>query len=220
MGEEHRSPIRARALEARATAEQIAYLRSKGVTAADHVLILGPNPLIRNEHGGTITIGAHTVLNSDPATANGPLPNPVTFVVGFDARIRIGSYCGLYGASITAYAAVDIGDRVQIGPGGVIVDTDGHPIDPVVRRRQVDGLTYPLDAVEKRPIVIEDDVWIGFGVIVLKGVRIGQSSVIGAGSVVTRDIPPFCVAAGNPARVIRRLSAPGSPGSGREPHGS
>ena len=121
---------------------------------------------------------------------------------------------------ITAYAAVDIGDRVQIGPGGIIVDTDGHPVDPAVRRRQVEGLTYPLDSVEKRPIVIEDDVWIGFGVIVLKGVRIGRASVIGAGSVVTRDIPPFCVAAGNPARVVRRLSPAEAVRPGAAPRGS
>jgi len=205
MNGEHQSPIRTQALDATVSPEQRAFLEAHGVTFGEHLLILGPNPIIKNQHGGTIQIGEHTVLNSDPLVANGPLPNPVTLVAGIGATIRIGASCSLYGASITAYESVDIGDRVLIGPAGLICDTDLHPIDLEMRRRQIEGRPYPIDAVARRPVVIEDDAWLGYGVVVLKGVRIGRGAVVGAGAVVTRDVPAHCIAAGNPARVVRRL---------------
>ena len=92
-------------------------------------------------------------------------------------------------------AAVTIGDHVLCGPG-VQIYTPLHPIDAAERR---DGLEYA------RPVTIEADVWVGGAAIVCPGVRIGTRSVIGAGSVVTRDIPAGVLAAGNPCRVIRTL---------------
>ncbi|MDQ6795887.1 MAG: hypothetical protein M3067_13940 [Chloroflexota bacterium] len=65
----------------------------------------------------------------------------------------------------------------------------------------------PVIDLRGEPVAIEDDVWIGANVVVLKGVTIGRAAVIGAGSVVTQDVPPYVVVAGNPARVIRDLSA-------------
>jgi acetyltransferase-like isoleucine patch superfamily enzyme len=56
------------------------------------------------------------------------------------------------------------------------------------------------------PVVIEDKVWIGFNVIILKGVRVGEGAVVAAGSVVTKDVPPYCVVAGNPAHVVKELA--------------
>jgi acetyltransferase-like isoleucine patch superfamily enzyme len=67
------------------------------------------------------------------------------------------------------------------------------------------GIIRREDLPESEPVVIEDNVWIGSKTIILPGVRIGNHAVIGAGSIVTKDIPPRCVAAGNPARVIRYL---------------
>lgn len=90
---------------------------------------------------------------------------------------------------------ITIGDRVLLGPG-VHIYTASHPVDPEIRR------TFKELG---KPVVIEDDVWIGGGAILLPGVRIGQGSVIGAGSVVTKDVPPRTVAAGNPCRPIRKL---------------
>ena len=85
-----------------------------------------------------------------------------------------------------------------------------HPIDP--RERILDipksahGSRLPY-RVASKPIVIEDECWIGGGCVVLAGVTIGRGSVIGAGSVVTKDIPPYCVAVGNPCRVIREIES-------------
>ncbi len=91
--------------------------------------------------------------------------------------------------------AITIGEDCQIGPNVQLL-TPTHPIDPGPRRDK-------LEAAE--PITIGDNVWLGGGVIVCPGVTIGDKSVIGAGSVVTRDIPPNVVAVGNPARVIREI---------------
>ncbi|MDX6740891.1 sugar O-acetyltransferase [Actinocorallia sp. A-T 12471] len=92
-------------------------------------------------------------------------------------------------------AAITIGDDVQIGPNVQLL-TPTHPLDPEQRRAKLEAAA---------PIVIEDNVWLGGGAIVLAGVTIGRDSVIGAGSVVTRDVPAGVVAVGNPARVIRTL---------------
>jgi galactoside O-acetyltransferase len=87
---------------------------------------------------------------------------------------------------------VDIGDGVMIGPN-VSLLTSGHPVAPSQRRA----------AVTAKPIAIEANVWIAAGVIVIGGVRIGENSVVAAGSVVTRDVPANSLVGGNPARVIR-----------------
>ena len=91
---------------------------------------------------------------------------------------------------------VKIGDYTLFGPGVQIL-TPMHPLDPELRRKQEYG----------KPIQIGSDVWVGAGALILPGVRIGSKSVIGAGSVVTRDIPDEVFAAGNPCRVLRPISA-------------
>ncbi len=96
-----------------------------------------------------------------------------------------------HGASISAHNLVTIGDGCQIGPYACIMDNDYH---------QVEDRTKPG---ESQPIILERNVWLGVRVVVLKGVRIGENSVIGAGSVVTRDVPPNTLAAGMPAKAIR-----------------
>jgi maltose O-acetyltransferase len=100
-----------------------------------------------------------------------------------------------YGLTALDAAPITIGADVQIGPHVQLL-TPTHPLDPGQRRAK-------LEAAE--PIVIGDNVWLGGGAIVLPGVTIGANSVIGAGSVVTKDVPPDVVAVGNPAKVIRSL---------------
>jgi maltose O-acetyltransferase len=90
---------------------------------------------------------------------------------------------------------VRIGDFTMFGPA-VQIYTATHPLDAKLRRRQEFG----------KPIEIGSDVWVGGGVIVLPGARIGSRSVIGAGSVVTRDIPDNVFAAGNPCRIVRKIT--------------
>jgi maltose O-acetyltransferase len=93
---------------------------------------------------------------------------------------------------------ITIGEEVQIAPG-VHIYTATHPLDAATRRS---GLEYAL------PVVIGDGVWLGGGVIVCPGVTIGENTVVGAGSVVTRSLPAGVVAAGNPCRVIRPAEGP------------
>lgn len=92
-------------------------------------------------------------------------------------------------------ATVTIGDDVQIGPGVQLL-TATHPLEPGPRRDKWEAAA---------PIVIGDNVWLGGGVIVLPGVTIGADTVVGAGAVVVRDLPPGVLAVGNPARVVRSL---------------
>jgi maltose O-acetyltransferase len=102
-----------------------------------------------------------------------------------------------YGTVVLDCAQVSIGNDVQIGPG-VRLLTASHPLEPDAR---AGGDEYAL------PITIEDGVWLGGGVTVLPGVRIGADSVVGAGSVVTRDVAPGVIAAGNPCRRLRSVPA-------------
>ena len=92
---------------------------------------------------------------------------------------------------------ISIGDRTLIGGNCQIMDSDGHPLWPTSIR-----INYPGHEFDQ-PVAIGDDVYIGLNVIILKGSIIGSGSVIGAGSVVSGVIPPNCIAAGAPARVIR-----------------
>lgn len=109
---------------------------------------------------------------------------------GFNIRLGAGVFLN-FNCVILDVVAVVIGDRTQVGPGVQILAAD-HPRDPAIRRS---GLEFG------RPIHIGRNVWIGGGAIILPGVTIGDDAVIGAGSVVTRDVPAGATAFGNPARV-------------------
>ncbi|GAA3314757.1 DapH/DapD/GlmU-related protein [Ectobacillus funiculus] len=102
----------------------------------------------------------------------------------------------LYDFNRTRPSEVEIGNNVLIGPN-VTIDAGTHPIHPELRRKSAQ---YNLS------VVIEDNVWIGAGAIILPGVRIGENTVIGAGSVVTKDIPSNVVAIGSPCRVMREIN--------------
>jgi maltose O-acetyltransferase len=116
--------------------------------------------------------------------------------VDYGSYITVGSGTfANYGLTALDVAPITIGNDVQIGPQVQLL-TPTHPLDPAQRRAK-------LEAAE--PIVIEDNVWLGGGAIVCPGVTIGTNTVIGAGAVVTKDVPPNVVAVGNPAKVIRSL---------------
>ncbi len=117
-----------------------------------------------------------------------------------DAVLKIGNNVHLNGGcGITASLSVEIGNNVLLAGGCAISDDDGHPLDPIMRR------TMPASIDQLKPIVIEDDVWIGMRSVVTKGVRIGRGAIVGACSVVTKDVAPFTVVGGNPARLIKTL---------------
>lgn len=94
---------------------------------------------------------------------------------------------------------ITVGSRTLIGPNCSFY-SGSHPLDPAIRN----GINGPEGGA---PITIGDDCWFGGNAIVLPGVTIGRGATIGAGSVVTRDIPPFTLAVGNPARVIRKIES-------------
>ena len=120
--------------------------------------------------------------------------------------IEIGDDCVLAGAIFMCAERISLGDRVVVSYHVSIADSDFHPIDREERRRDAIANAPGTDksgrpAYESRPIVIEDDVWIGIGAYILNGVRVGCGARVEAGAVVTRDVPAHAVIAGNPARI-------------------
>ena len=109
----------------------------------------------------------------------------------------IGHQCGF-----NVGRSVKIGKNCLLATRVLVYDQDGHPLDAEKRRS---GDPTPADAI--LPVSIGDDVWIGFDSLILKGVTIGDRSVVAAKSVVTKDVPPDVVVAGNPARIVRELAA-------------
>lgn len=117
------------------------------------------------------------------------------------ASLVIGNNVGASSPSIWVKSFVKIGDNVKIGGDSIILDTDCHSINYLIRRDpKRDG-----SEANSNSIIIEDDVLIGTRCIILKGVKIGARSIIAAGSVVSKSIPSDCIAAGNPAVVVRNL---------------
>lgn len=114
---------------------------------------------------------------------------------GDGSKLSIGNYSGL-GLNCRIHGPVAIGDYVMMGPDVLIV-TRNHRFDRVDVPMALQGSS------EARSVIIGDDVWIGARSVILPGVRIGNGAVIGACSVVTKDIPAYAIVGGNPARIIR-----------------
>lgn len=124
------------------------------------------------------------------------------------SSVSIGRNSFIGGSTIVTAIGVTIGDDVLVSWGCTIVDHDSHALDWTHRRADVASHYQGVkdwSNVSMRPVTIADKVWIGFNVIVLKGVTIGEGAVVAAGSVVTRDVLPFTLVAGNPARPVRQL---------------
>jgi len=125
-------------------------------------------------------------------------------------KISIGHWCYVgENALIWSSGNIEIGNRVLISHNVNIFDSLTHPIDAKLRHAQFREILlqgHPSDIdLGECPVQIEEDAWIGANSIILRGVTIGKAAVVGAGSVVTQDVPPFTVVAGNPARIIRKL---------------
>jgi maltose O-acetyltransferase len=119
------------------------------------------------------------------------------FYCDYGTNIRLGQRVFFnFNCTVLDVCEVRIGDFTQFGPGVQIL-TPLHPMDATLRRSQEFG----------KPVEIGCDVWVGAGALILPGVRIGSRTVVGAGSVVTRDLPGDVFAAGNPCRVIRAISS-------------
>lgn len=132
------------------------------------------------------------------------------FDVGPRGRVTVGDFALLNGARVICDDAIRIGDHALISWNVVLMDTYRFSADPQARREELRHVPAELPrvlsgAAEPRPIEIGPNVWIGFDVVVLPGVTIGEGAVVGAKSVVTADVPPYTVVAGNPARVVRTI---------------
>lgn len=157
-------------------------------------------PILQRHRNSTWQLGAGLELRSSAGSNPVGLLRPVILSTrAANAVLRIGDDCGLSGVSIVAVERVEIGHRVLLGANAVISDTDFHPLDPEARRRD-------SGAGHHAPVIIGDDVFVGMNALILKGVTIGPGSVVGAGSVVTRDVPEGAIVAGNPARIIDPVS--------------
>jgi len=149
---------------------------------------------VRCSSGATISIGEGNIFRS-MATSNLIGINRPCILSAHEsgAVLRTGKCCGFSGTVIGCFKEITLGDRVRCGANTLITDSDWHTDDPRIG--------------PAAPVRIDDNVWLGEGVKVLKGVSIGTNSIIGAGSVVTSDIPANMIAAGNPCRPIRQLDA-------------
>ena len=150
--------------------------------------------------GGKIKIGNDVTIHSGRYDIPIGFENRTSLWVRKGAEIEIGDNCGLSNAVLCSNKRIILGKHVLLGGGVKIYDTDFHSLDYLQRRELNNDLNR-----KSADVVVEDDVFIGAGSIVLKGVHIGARSIIGAGSVVSSDIPCEEVWAGNPARCIRKL---------------
>jgi len=158
-------------------------------------------PLFAVLRKGQIRIGARVVLAScSEATALGVTQPVILRCLTPQASITIGDDCGLSGTVICAARQVVIGKRCLAGANVTIFDTDFHPHEPENRRYAVPD----WDKISA-PVTIGDDVFLGTGAIIQKGVSIGHGAIVAARSVVVQDVPAMTIVGGHPAKVLRRL---------------
>lgn len=137
---------------------------------------------------GTIRIGQDVSIHS--------FLHRVQLSAGPGARLIIGDGTFLNnGVVLSARNCVSIGNRCQLGPHVIVMDCDFHGVD------------NRTETAPAAPIIVEDDVWLATRVTILKGVRIGRGSVVAAGAVVTKDVAPYTLVGGVPARLIRSLNS-------------
>lgn len=149
------------------------------------------NRLDTDDFGGIAEAVKALLGSSDGAFINPP------FYCDYGSHIHVGkNFFANYNCTIIDVAPVTIGDNCQLAPG-VAIYTAGHPVHPATRNT---GYEYGVE------VTIGDNVWVGGNTVILPGVHIGSNTVIGAGSVVTHDIPDWVVAAGNPCKVIRPIT--------------
>jgi acetyltransferase-like isoleucine patch superfamily enzyme len=130
----------------------------------------------------------------------------LTFAHG--GQIKIGAWCYVgAGSRIWSAASIEIGDRVLISHGVNIHDSDSHPKDPSERHLQfvqiaTTGHPQSIESIAASPICIEEDVWIGFNVTIMKGVRVGARSIVAAGSTLTKSVAPDSIVIGGEVRRV------------------
>lgn len=193
------------------TLRQMYYLKANRFYFRTQIVSFGRNLRVYNK----VHIGGkgRIVIGDDFICSSGNSINPISrnieasFYTDLeDSTIIIGDRVGISSSCLWAMENITIGNDVNIGSDCVIMDHDAHPHDYLQRRRTI-AFTMPFDEysqmIPSAPIKIGNDVWIGARSIILKGVTIGDRTIIAAGSVVTKNIPSDCIAGGNPCQIIK-----------------
>ena len=167
----------------------VAYFSS--VKLGNNVRFYGSTHFLKAKKG-TIIIGNNNTFRSRPTSNWIGVNRPCMLSAQDNAIIKIGHNCGFSGTVIGCFNKIIIDDNCRFGANTLITDSDWHPKDP--------------RSGKSKPIHVEKNVWIGEGARIMKGVKIGKNSVIGAGSIVTKDIPANVIAAGNPCKVLKKIN--------------
>ncbi len=171
-------------------------LKLNGVKCGRGVKVYG---IPRIENKGRITLGNNMRLNSALCTYNsGNLEGPVLLRTSKEGSITTGDEVYLNGTAIISEISVTLGSRIMIGANTVIMDTNTHNVPWENRLRR-------WDKIVRKPVRVEDDVWIGASCFIMKGVTVGKGSIIAAGSIVSKDVEPFSIYAGNPAVFVKKI---------------
>jgi len=178
---------------------------------------------------GWLRVGNNVDMDGLAVEIRNPIGNPPYIVIGDDCILKgkflvenkgsiiVGRSTFIGGSTLIANELIEIGNDVLISWGCTLIDTNAHSLLWVERQSDVKdwrkgmeedalGKYKKYDVVETKKILVKDRSWIGFNSIILKGVTIGEEAVIGAGSVVSKDVLKKTVVAGNPARVIKSIS--------------
>ncbi|HEY6111442.1 MAG TPA: acyltransferase [Chthoniobacterales bacterium] len=156
--------------------------------------------MLKNKQPGAVIIGKHVSCYAG-----------CSFALGKDGRCTIGDFSLVNGALIMAEERIDIGSHCLISWNVGLADSDFHPLEPAQRLVDAQALAPffknrpARPRLKTAPIKICDNVWIGMNAVILKGVTIGENSVVAAGSVVTKTVEPNTVVAGNPAIVVKKF---------------
>lgn len=154
----------------------------------------------------SISIGKNLVITSGDSINPLCRTQRACLYVRKGAKLIIGDDCGFSSPCFWCDDQIVVGNRVKMGGDCVIIDSDAHSLDYRDRANELNvSNNQVFSKVAHAPIVIEDDVWIGTRCIIMKGVTIGARSVVGAGSIVTKDVPADTLVCGSPAKVIRTL---------------
>ena len=176
-------------------------LKMRGFQISSPIRLFG-HPICSRFPGSSISLGSHVTLDSSPrANPLGGSSPCVLRTMTSAAHLTLGDRVGLSSSVIVAGNSIEIGEDTILGAGAMVLDNDCHVLGP--------GFSWLTEySKNSKPVKIGRGCFIGARSIILKGVTLGDRVIIGAGSVVTKDIPAYSIAAGNPARIVRTLPKP------------
>lgn len=185
------------------------YWRFNRLKFSGHNISHGINLIVRGSIYLNINPNSQAFIGDNCTIKSGDNHNPLSrnirtsITLEENALLKIGDNVGLSSVCLWVHESVTIGNNVTVGADTIIVDSDCHSLNHNDRRNIDTDMAQKTD----KEINIGDDVLIGMRAIILKGVTIGDRSVVGGGSIVTKDVPPDSIVGGNPARIIKKLDS-------------